>query len=291
VLAVVGDIEIGSNEWQIIAARKTPADGKSLSQEERHDLLNELIKQKLLYLHAKKTGIDRNPKVQKLMVQTLMREEVYSTVRNSDFSPEQLQAYFEAHHEDFVVPEKVQVRRIFVKSSGTRTLEEAKTLISGLRTQLIEAPDSFKTLAKDNSEDPYRKRGGDLGFVAREGKPGVPEEVTKRAFDMEVGALSDVFEAGGGFNIISVVNRRERVERTFEQMKGSVLRKMKAEKFRDLFDSYVDGIRGDYTVVKNPELLDGIEVKAPHRFSMGSGPGADGRIKQLAPPASLPRKK
>ena len=289
ILAKVEDIEIGSNEWHIIAARKTPADGKALSAEEKRELLDDLIEQKLLYLHAKKKGIDRDPKVQKLMVQTLMRKEVYATVRNSDFSQEELQAYFEEHREDFVVPEKVQVRRIFVKVGEKRSADDAKSLLAGLRDQLVKSPEQFKTLAKENSEDPYRKRGGDLGFLARDGKPGVPEEVTEKAFAMNVGDLSEVFEAGGGYNIISIVNRRERVERTYEQMKGSVLRKMKADKFRALFDDYVDGIRDGYNVTKNEDVLDGIEVKPPRRFSMGGGPG--GSVPQLATPPALPPSK
>ena len=130
-----------------------------------------------------------------------------------------------------------------------------RRVVEGLRQQLVSAPEKFKALAKDNSEDPYRKRGGDLGFVAKEGKPGIPSDVVAKAFAMEVGALSEVFEAGGGFNVITVVNRRERVERTYEQMKGSVLRKMKSEKFKSLYDAYVDDIRGSYTVDTKNDLL------------------------------------
>ena len=223
------------------------------------------------------------------MVQTLMRKEVYATVRNSDFSQEELQAYFEEHREDFVVPEMVQVRRIFLKVGEKRSADEAKSKLAGIRDQLLKSPEQFKTLAKDNSEDPYRKRGGDLGFLAREGKPGVPEEVTNKAFGMKVGDLSDVFEAGGGYNLISIVNRRERVERTYEQMKGSVLRKMKADKFKSLFEEYVDGIRDEYSVTKNEDVLDAIEVKPPRRFSMGGGP--DAGIPQLATQPTLPPSK
>jgi len=287
VLATVGDISIGANEWQVVAARMTPSNGETLSIDEKQEVLDNLIEQKLLYLHAKNKGVDRDPKVQKLMVQTLMRNEVYSTVRNSDFSAEELKGYFEEHREDFVVPEKVQVRRIHIKSGEKRSAEEAKGIAEDLRKQLVEAPEKFKALAKENSEDPYRKRGGDLGFVASEGKPGIPSDVVKKAFTMEVGALSEVFEAGGGYNVITVVNRRERVERTYEQMKGSVLRKMKSEKFKSLYDAYVDDIRGEYTVDADKTLLGGLEVKAPRKFSMGNSPQG---LPQVAVPPSIKRK-
>lgn len=287
VLATVGDISIGSNEWQIVAARMTPSNGESLSIEEKEEVLNNLIEQKLLYLHAKSKGVDRDPKVQKLMVQTLMRNEVYSTVRNSDFSAEELKAFFEAHREDFVVPEKVQVRRIHIKAGEKRSAEEAKSIAEDLRKQLVEFPEKFKAIAKDKSEDPYRKRGGDLGFLAKDGKPGIPSDVVTKAFSIEVGGLSEVFEAGGGYNIITVVNRRERVERTYEQMKGSVLRKMKSEKFKSLYDAYVEDIRDTYAIDTNGTLLNGLEVKAPRKFSMGNSPQG---LPQVAVPPSIKRK-
>jgi parvulin-like peptidyl-prolyl isomerase len=266
-LATVGDIKIGSKEWMVIAARQTPKQGSELSLEEKEEILNKLIDHKLLYLKAKEMGIDRDPKVQKLMVQTLMRKEVYAGVRNADISPEELKSYFESHPDEFVVPEKVQVRRILIKAGESRTEAQASALAEKLRKEIVAAPEKFKELAKENSEDPYRKRGGDLGFVSKDGKPGVPAEVTEKAFGMKVGDVSEVFVAGGGHNIVTVINRRERVERTFEQMKGSVLRKVKNEKYRALYDEFVASIREPSKIKRESKTLSDIEVKAPHRYS------------------------
>ena len=58
-----------------------------------------------------------------------------------------------------MVPEKVQIRRIHIKAGEKRSAEEAKGIAEDLRKQLVDAPEKFKALAKDNSEDPYRKRG------------------------------------------------------------------------------------------------------------------------------------
>jgi len=269
VLATVNGIQIGSKEFQVAAARRTPADGDKLSLEEKQEILDELVVEKMLYLEAKAKGIDRDPKVQKVMINTLLRRDVYSNVRNSDFTQEELRAYFDAHRDEFVVPEKVQIKRIFIKVTDARPAEDARALATDLRGQVAADIDSFKELATRHSEDPYRRRGGDLGFVSREGKPGIDDAVVAKAFEMDVGQVSEVFEAGGGFNVVYVANRRERVERTFEQMKGSVLRKVKNEKYKQLYEEYVDSVRGDYAVDLDADTLATVEVEAGRRMSIG----------------------
>ena len=81
-----------------------------------------------------------------------------------------------------------------------------------------------------HSEDPYRRRGGDVGFVPKTGKPGLDPEIVDKAFAMEVEQVSEPFKTNEGYNVIYIANKRDRVERTFQQMKGSVLRKVKNEK-------------------------------------------------------------
>ena len=63
-----------------------------------------------------------------LIDHTLLREEVYANVRSSDFTDEQLQQYFESHKDEFVVPEKVQIKRILIKVSEQKPDAEAKKL-------------------------------------------------------------------------------------------------------------------------------------------------------------------
>ena len=128
-------------------------------------------------------------------------------------------------------------------------------------------------MAIKHSDDPYKRRGGDLGFISREGKPGIDPVIVEKAFAMPVGKLSEVFEAGGGFNIITVENKREAISRTFEQMRGSVLRKVKNERYKGLYDEYVESIKGERSISINEDLVDDIKVVAVRP----TGPGAPTR--------------
>ncbi len=265
VLATVNGIEIGSKEFEALAARKTPASGDALSAAEKQEVLDRLIEEKLLYQAALKKGLDKDPKVQKVMVNSLLRDEVYNQVRNSDFTDEQLQAYYDQHKEEFVVPEKVQIKRILIKVTDERPDDKAKAEAERIRGEVAKKPDTFKDLAGKFSEDPYRRRGGDVGFVPRSGKPGLDQAIVDKAFEIPVDSVSPVFKTSEGYNIIHVSNKRERVERTFAQMKGSVLRKVKNDKLKELYDKYVADLKTSAKVDVKTDKLNALEIKSVRR--------------------------
>jgi peptidyl-prolyl cis-trans isomerase C len=265
VLASVNGVDVGSKEFLTAAERKAPANGESLTPEEKKEVLDSLVEEKLLYAQALKKGLDKDPKVQKVMVNTLLREEVYSTVKNSDFTDEMLQKYYDEHKSEFIVPEKVQIRRILVKVSDARTDEAAKAEAERLRKEVAAKPDSFKDVAAKFSEDMYKRRGGDVGFVSKDGKPGLEQAIVDKAFGLETGAVSDVFKTSDGYNIIQVATRREQVERTFQQMKGSVLRKVKNDRMKELYDGYITTIKTGASIKVEDTKLAEIEVKSARR--------------------------
>jgi peptidyl-prolyl cis-trans isomerase C len=276
VIATVNGMDIGSREFEQAAARKAPASGDSLSADEKKEVLDGLVEEKLLYAEALRKGLDKDPKVQKVMVNTLLRDDVYSSVKNSDFTDEQLQKYYDDHKSEFIVPEKVQIKRILVKVSDTRDDAAAKALAEKLRAEVVKAPDSFKDVAMRDSEDPYKRRGGDIGFVSREGKPGIDQEVVTKAFELQTNAISEVFKTSEGYNIVQVANRREQVERTFQQMKGSVLRKVKNDAMKKLYDDYVAKLKTGANTKVDEAKLGAIEVKSARRPFGGLPMGGDG---------------
>lgn len=274
-LADVGGVPVGSKEFQEAAARKKPAEGNELSVAEKREVLDRLVDEKLLYKAALAKGLDKDPKVQKVMVNTLLRQEVYANVRNSDFTDEELQGYYESHKDDFVVPEKVQIKRILVKVGKERTEAEAQAIAKDAYSQVKKNPSSFKEVAAKVSEDPYRRRGGDVGFVPRSGKPGLAAAVVDKAFEMKVDQLSEPFVTDEGVNIVYVANKRERVERTFQQMKGSVLRKVKNEKLKEMYEKYVADLRTGAKITVDDAKLAETEVKVSKR-PLGKGASLTG---------------
>lgn len=274
VLAEVAGMKIGSVEFEKAAARTVPADGETLSDKEKREILDRLVADKVLYQEALKKGLDQDPKVQKVMVNTLLRNEVYSKVRNSDFGDEMLEAYFNEHKDEFIVPEKVQIKTILVRITDERPDAAARTEADRLRKMVMENPkDTFKDVASKYSEGPYRRRGGDIGFVSKEGKPGLDQALVDLAFTMQVNAVSEPVKTGDGYNIVYVANKREKVERTFQQMKGSVLRKVKNDKLKSLYDEYVAQLKQTTKVQVNEAKLAAVTVK--HTAKPMAAPGIE----------------
>ena len=262
VVATVGPGFVTDEEFAAAAAR-TVQPGEDLSVDKRKEVLDKLVTEEVLFQEAAAKGLYRDPKVRKIMVNLLLREEIYADVRGSDITPEELEAYYSEHRDEFLVPEKVQVKRIFIRyGEGARTKAEAETLAADLRKQLQSDSSKFKELAEQYSDDPYKRRGGDLGYLYREGKPGIPPEVVEKAFSLNVGQLSQPFDAGDGYNVVQVAAKREAVERTFDQMKGSVLRRLKNDRFQQLTDEYIQSARARYDVTIDEQALAAAKIEA-----------------------------
>lgn len=269
VIATVDGAPVGLDDLKRQIARTPPADGRAHSREERLEALDVLLEEEVLFQEALKRGLYHDSKVRKILTNLLLREEVYSQVKADDIAEEDLKAYYEAHKDEFVTPEKVQVRRILLRSSDER--DPAKTMAEAaqIRAELKRDPRLFSELATKRSDGPYRRRGGDLGFVSREGKPGVDAEVIERAFGMQINEISEPFELAGAVHILQLVNRRERTERSFDQMKGSVVRMVKQERHEALKDAYIRDARAKYEVkVEEDKVLAADLARRPQLRSM-----------------------
>ena len=271
-LAVVNGHPITEAEWAAAAARKQPKEGDTLSAAERQAVLDALIADRLLYEEALAAGLDKDPKVQKVMINELLRREVYDQVQNASFTDRELERYYEAHKDEFVVPEKAQLGTILVRVSETRAEPEARALANAIRDELRADPDRFRELASRHSEDPYKRRGGDVGFVSAAGKPGLDPKIVTIGLAQETEQISEPARIDAGYVIVRTGPKREAVERTFEQMKGSVLRKMKNERLQVLYDKHVAHLKRDATVQVDRAALERAPVPPPTPIAPGLTP-------------------
>lgn len=74
-----------------------------------------------------------------------------------------------------------------------------------LKLELERSDKSFAELAKEKSEGPSGENGGDLGFFGR-GKMAKPFE--KKAFELDVGEVSEPVETQFGWHLIKKTDER-----------------------------------------------------------------------------------
>lgn len=273
VIATVNGVSIGSKDFERLASRKIPADGKSLSEEERMEIIDQLVDEELLYQMAHERKLYRDPKVKKVMMNALLREEVYASVKGTDIAEEDMRAYYEDHKEEFTIPEKVQFSRILIKIKADRDEAAAQAEAQRIYGQLKGNTEAFRTIAEKQSEGPYARRGGDVGFVSLKGKPGLDSSVVNKAFELSKGQLSDPFVTKEGVNIIWIKERREEQVRSFKTAQGTVMRKMKNDKISEKYASYTSSLRTGATVNIEKEKINAIEVKKSVRPQL-RGPGS-----------------
>ncbi|MBA2319982.1 MAG: peptidyl-prolyl cis-trans isomerase [Deltaproteobacteria bacterium] len=270
-VAHVGDMGVvGANELFGAAAREMRDKGLGpLSAEHRRIVLARLAEDEALFQEAARQGLHRDPKVRKTMINLLMRQEVYSKVKAADFTDEEMKAYFDAHRAEFVVPEKVHIKRIFIAVDHRRPQAQALALANEVRAKVMANPGKFKDLAAAHSEDTWKRRGGDLSYVSREGpNNGIDPAVVEAAFALPVGGVSTPFLAGGGYNVVLNAAHRDRVERGYSQMEGSILRQMKAERTKVLLEAYVAKVRAAYPVTVDDAVLDGVDLAGAARVPL-----------------------
>lgn len=85
-----------------------------------------------------------------------------------------------------------------MRSSATRSKEEAQAQINDLKAQLDDGAD-FAELAREHSDCPSGQDGGALGTF---GRGQMVREFEDAAFGLDVGATSDVVETDFGYHLI-----------------------------------------------------------------------------------------
>jgi len=258
-LAWVNNQAITSSDFQFLADRTIPLGSDSLDAEQKRALVDQLIDDELLLQEAINQNIHRDPMVRRALISSLLKETVYREVAEASIDEAEAKAYFEAHQDEFIVPEKLQIRRILFRPEGDESMDDCHARALKVRGSIAKAPHTFREMARLHSKDVYAQRGGDLGYLSRDGKSGIPTEVIDTAFALEVGDMSTLFEADGGWNLVQVANRREAIERSYDQMKASVERQLRGIRQEQAVDGYLESLRKKAKLSVDEPTIDSLE--------------------------------
>ncbi len=150
-------------------------------------------------------------------------------------TPQDLQAYYAQHRDEFREPEQVNLRQIVIKNPlpgadgkvDPKGVDEARSKAEDILKQ-IKAGGNFADLAKKDSQDSSGKDGGSLGWVQR-GRIPYPE-VEKAAFALPKGGTSDVLNAGYAFVILRVDDKQEAHLKAIDEVKEQIEPGIKQQK-------------------------------------------------------------
>lgn len=210
--------------------------------------VDEMVKKELLYQEAKKKAFENNPEYQRkleefkklTLISLLLEKEIEDKAKVSD---KDVRDYYEKHKADLTTNSQIRASHILVKSE-----DDAKKILE----QLKKGGD-FAKIAREKSIDAgSAKNGGDLGFFSR-GQM-VPE-FEKAALSLKEGELGGPVKTQFGYHIIKVTGKKEGTVAEFDKVKDLLTQRVTAEKQKEVFDSYIEGLKKSYPVQKNAEAI------------------------------------
>jgi len=148
--------------------------------------------------------IYRNAMIQMDLINGMIKKDIEPTIKVSDA---EIQKFYDDNPSYFAKPEEVKAAHILIKVPQNATPEqkaEAKKKAEALQKRAAKGED-FATLAKENSEGPSAKNGGELGFFA---KQQMVKPFADAAFALKPGQISDVVETRFGYHVIKVEDKK-----------------------------------------------------------------------------------
>ncbi len=149
-----------------------------------------------------------------------------------DISEKELNAYYQAHISDYMQPKKIKLAQIMLVQTEKR--DAAQTL--DLAKKIIKEHQTgkkFSELAKHYSDDPLTAReGGALGFIE---PTWLEPGINQEVMQLKAGELSQPIVIDGGIQIIKVNNIQEAAPLLFEQVKSGIKSRFAHERANRIF--------------------------------------------------------
>jgi peptidyl-prolyl cis-trans isomerase C len=243
--------------------------------ERKKELLEALIRNELLAQEAQREGLDKSPAVRdatkRAMIQELIKKQLDEKMSGGDIADAELKAFYEAHLDDYVKPERARVYHIFLPAKDAKEKAQAKAKATALLRD-IQAREkkgevnAFQTIAIKESKDPLSApMGGDLRFLSKDelAKSHGPE-LANAAFELKnPGDVAGPFETPAGIEIVKLQVKTVALNRSFDESKETVRGRMARERRSKQYDDFVKRLRDQGNVSIDEVELAKVSAEAP----------------------------
>ena len=235
VLAKVKDYAITEEMLnETVEALRTQQNINITSEEQKQDLLDELIARQLVVEDAIESGLTQTEEFQKLYREFVFQHSIGQMFKTINVTDEECEAYYNENKEQFK-EEMIRAAHILVEEE-----EQANELLAA-----IEGGADFHELASANSKCPSGSRGGDLGDF---GRGQMVPEFEQAAVALNIGEISGVVKTQFGYHLIKLLDKKDVVP--FTDVKGQIQQYLTSKKQNDMYYNFTKGLKSKYTVEK-----------------------------------------
>lgn len=175
------------------------------------------------------------------------QREVWDKISTNDSL---LRDYHQKHAERYTMPDRVNFREIYISGDSSKALQLLDSLKAGV---------GFGDLALRHTERPnYRAAKGEWGF-----HPVSENDITRKAWTMEVGQVSGVFPDKKGYSIIEVIAKEKSRFKTFEEALPEVAGQYHDEAAGRLEEEWLNRLRKEFKVSVWKEKLSDAFARVP----------------------------
>jgi peptidyl-prolyl cis-trans isomerase SurA len=222
-----------------------------------------------------------------LLTQEVIRKEVGSRII---ISHEDVVKYYEAHKKDFVRPEMVVLREIFVSTENkpASDVPALRKKAENLRDRVLKNGDDFGELAKHFSDSSTAQQSGELGAFERSQ---LDPNVSAKVFALSRGQMTDVMETKTGFEILQVRERYDAGEQPLDKVEPEITNRLYEQKMEPGLRAYLQTLREDSYVQIKPGYSDTAAVTSQPIEEVAVTPDKDEKKKSGHRLLILPKKK
>lgn len=252
----------------------------SKKEKYRKDALNDLVEVELLYNEAMARGknaltddiekiVDENVKMfgsekkfkealkkegltidsfrKKIIKYRIVNALMDSIMKESEYSDEELKDYYEKNKSKYKRPEAMRLWHILLKvdpgaheDEWLKKKEYAEQLV-----QKIKSGEDFRDVAYKYSEDAWKVKEGDLGFVHR-GQ--LEQEIEDSAFSLKEGEVGGPVRTYSGFHIVKAGERKPETQLSFEDVKEKLKKDLLENRFKEKKAALIGRLKEKYPV-------------------------------------------
>lgn len=256
-----------------LARRHQPGAETEVSTELKFAGIDKLVGQEAIYAQARATGFDRTPEMQRRIRQLVIshfKEERFPGT-NAVVETKEIEASYEAGKSRYALPPAVRGAAIFVSLPFAASAEKFAEVRKKAEEILHAArgatnADTFSALAVHHSEHQgSRYRGGDLGWLTREGG-GADSALVDALFAVPApGEFAPLIETSQGFYIARLIEKREAGFKPIESVQSAIRQQLSREKAEQAELDFYASMRAGLAIQIFRDRVEAVNVTVPAR--------------------------
>ncbi len=227
-------------------------DDKEIEEAVKDFMVQHKLSPDTLKLQIKQEGLDNTGFLkimkEKIMVSKLINMQIDSKIFITE---DEKISYYNKNRNNYIhIPEKVEVKAVFLKLKESATLTELTDLKrKALKvTKLLRDGEPFESILEKYSDEPLKSQNGFLG-VFEKGKM-IPQ-LDAIAFSMKKGEISDPIWVQDGAYILNIVSKTREVYKPYEWVKDEISNIIYIEKKDKLYNEWIKKLWEKYSVKIN----------------------------------------